>query len=93
VSRATLGSLITFAYGLKFYEIGKAGWSAWKSQQFDIVAKAEGDRVLTRDQFRHYSRHSWLRIQTEVPPRNEGGVRVYVYRWQERPTKSDRAQK
>ena len=52
VTDATLEFLVAFAYDLKSYEIGEQGWPAWKSEPFDIVAKAEGDRPLTRDQFR-----------------------------------------
>lgn len=52
VTGATLASLIAFAYDLKPYEIGEGGWPAWKSEQFDISAKAAVDGELTRDQFR-----------------------------------------
>src|SRR5205085_6133246 len=52
VTGATLGSLIEFAYDLKIYEIVEGSWPAWKSEQFDILAKAEGGGALTRDQFR-----------------------------------------
>ncbi len=49
---ATLGSIVTFAYDLKSYEFGEGSWPAWKSEQFDIAAKAEGDGALTREQSR-----------------------------------------
>src|SRR5262249_31083224 len=52
VTGATLGSLVTFAYDLKSYELSEGGWPTWKSEQFDISAKAEGDGALTREQFR-----------------------------------------
>lgn len=52
VTGATLSSLIAFAYDLKSYETGEGNWPAWKSDRFDILAKAEGDGALTRDQFR-----------------------------------------
>ncbi|MEO5926558.1 MAG: TIGR03435 family protein [Bryobacteraceae bacterium] len=52
VTGATLGWLVTFAYDLKPYEIDDRNWSSLKAETFDILAKAEGDAVLTRDQFR-----------------------------------------
>ncbi len=52
VTDITLAGLITFAFDLKSYELGEPGSPSWKSEQFDILAKAEGDAPLTRDQFR-----------------------------------------
>jgi uncharacterized protein (TIGR03435 family) len=44
----TLSNLITYAYGLKPYQVvGQPNWA--DSIRYDVIAKAEGDAVLTRD--------------------------------------------
>ena len=52
VTDITLPQLILFAYGLQDYELNEQSLPTWRSEQFDILAKAEGDTALTRDQFR-----------------------------------------
>lgn len=52
VNGATLRWLVAFAYDLKPYETSDTGWPKWASEEFDIVAKAEGDSELTLDRAR-----------------------------------------
>ncbi len=56
VNGATLRSLVNFAYDLKAYESSDQGWPKWASEQFDILAKAEGEDALTRDRARLFFR-------------------------------------
>jgi uncharacterized protein (TIGR03435 family) len=51
IENATLGNLIDFAYGSKFESIsGAPHWVG--SDRFDITARAESERVRTKDEFR-----------------------------------------
>ena len=75
VTGATLGSLIGFAYDLKSYEFGEGAWPTWKSEQFDIFGKAEGDGALTpRSVPSVVSSALGGALQVEVSPRNERDV-------------------
>jgi uncharacterized protein (TIGR03435 family) len=51
VSAMTLTNLVDYAYDVKFYQVsGGPNWA--HSDRWDISAKGEGDRILTRDEVR-----------------------------------------